>query len=132
MSLISWKPRTLCMDGPRWADSFFQNNEHWPSNWAEKTCIPAVNIVETENAFILEVAAPGMQKKDFNVYMDGGMLIIDAQSARSNEGTGDRYTRKEFSHTSFTRSFWMPENVIVGAISAVYENGLLTVHLQKK
>ncbi|HLF65401.1 MAG TPA: Hsp20/alpha crystallin family protein [Saprospiraceae bacterium] len=131
MSLINWKPRNFCLDFPRWADSFFQDDEKLLLPARDALHMPAVNVVESEEEYTLEVAAPGMQKKDFSVHVEQGMLIVEAQARSSTGEKAGNYTRKEFSHTSFRRSFWLPENVMAESITAKYENGLLLLGLPK-
>jgi HSP20 family protein len=94
--------------------------------------VPSANIRETEKEFIVELAAPGLSKKDFKVETDNGMLTISAEKeARKEEGKGD-YTRKEYSYHSFNRSFTLPENSKPEQINAHYEDGILKIAVPKK
>lgn len=98
------------------------------------TSIPAVNIMETEDGFNVEVAAPGMTKEDFNIELDNDVLTISSEDKKENE-TSDkngRYTRKEFSYSTFKRAFSLPDSVDSGKISASYNNGVLAIALPKK
>jgi HSP20 family protein len=92
---------------------------------------PAVNIAENDDAFTVEVAAPGLAKKNFEVKVANEMLVISASHESKKEEKG-KYTRREFSFMGFERSFVLPDFVDAGAISANYENGILTVALPKK
>lgn len=97
------------------------------------TTVPAVNIKESADEFKVEVAAPGMEKKDFNITLDGNQLTIS--SARQYEETKkeENYTRREFSYQSFTRTFQLPKDVVDSEkIMATYENGLLKLTIPKK
>ncbi|OJU74908.1 MAG: heat-shock protein [Bacteroidetes bacterium 47-18] len=97
------------------------------------TTLPSVNIRETDNSYEVELAAPGMEKSDFNIELHGNRLVISSSRKAENETKEENYTRKEFSYQSFQRSFTLPEdNVIADDISARYENGLLQVHIPKK
>ena len=95
--------------------------------------IPAVNIKETDEAYQLELFAPGNKKHDFNIDLDEGLLTISAefQSETQSEEQG-KYTRKEFSYASFRRSFSLPDTVKEEDIKASYEDGILKVTLPKK
>ncbi len=97
--------------------------------------MPAVNVKEDETKFTVEVAAPGMNKDNFNIHLEDGILTISSESkteqSESDEKT--KYTRKEFSYSSFKRSFTLDEEAInTDAIAASYENGVLHIDLPKK
>lgn len=92
---------------------------------------PAVNIVEKEKDFMVEVAVPGFKKDDFKVKIEENMLTIEAEVEETKEESDINYTRKEFSHQSFSRSFRLPENVKEDQIKAVYEEGMLKLTLPK-
>lgn len=92
---------------------------------------PSVNVVETKNAFGLEVAAPGMKKEDFKVEVKDGCLVISAETKAEKEQKEENYTRKEFNYQAFTRSFWLPENVKADDIKATYMDGILKLNVPK-
>ena len=96
--------------------------------------IPAVNVKETDTTFGLELAVPGKTKEDFNIEIDRNVLTISSEFKTENEEIDDegRYTLKEFSYSSFRRSFTLPETVNADNINATYENGVLNVTLPKK
>jgi HSP20 family protein len=97
-----------------------------------KGTAPSVNIINNDDAFVIEVAAPGMKKEDFNLELDNNLLSISYEKKEEKEETG-KYTRREFSYESFKRSFTIPENVVNGeAIQAKYEDGILRLNLPKK
>ncbi|MGA8854672.1 MAG: Hsp20/alpha crystallin family protein, partial [Christiangramia sp.] len=98
------------------------------------TSIPAVNIMETEDSFNVEVAAPGMNKEDFNIELDKDVLTISSEEKNENETTdkNGRFTRKEFSYSTFKRAFSLPDSVDSAKISAAYNNGVLEIALPKK
>jgi HSP20 family protein len=104
-------------------DNFLQDND---------TFSPSVNVSETEKEFRLEFAAPGFDKKDFNVNVDRDTLTVSAERENKTENKEGNYTRKEFSYGSFKRMFTLPENVDDENIQAVYENGILNLILPKK
>jgi len=98
-----------------------------------QTTIPMVNIKESTENFEVEVAAPGMDKKDFRIQLDNNLLTISSQKETSEESEQDGYNRKEFSYQSFQRSFMLPKDVVdQDGIAARYENGLLHLTIPKK
>lgn len=96
--------------------------------------IPSVNIKETPKEYTLEVAAPGLERKDFNIEVENHALKISAEKEEKKEEKkeGNGYSRKEYSFNSFMRSFVLPENVKEGDIDAKYENGILMIHVPKE
>ncbi|MDR5590834.1 Hsp20/alpha crystallin family protein [Christiangramia sp. SM2212] len=98
------------------------------------TSIPAVNIKETEDSFSVEVAAPGKAKEDFNIELDNDVLTISSENKKENETTDKegRFTRKEFSYSTFKRAFSLPDSVDNSKISAAYNNGVLEIALPKR
>ena len=118
-------------------DDFFNRDLfNWGnSNFSDtNTTVPAVNIKETAENYEVEVAAPGMTKKDFKVELDGNNLIISSERSHQKEEREDeRYSRKEFSYQSFQRSFNLQKDVVdIDKIEAKYENGLLHLFIPKK
>ena len=122
---------------PMLFDDFFNRDLfNWGnSNYSDtNTTIPAVNIKETADYYEVEVAAPGMTKKDFKVELDGNSLTISSERTnKKEENSGERYTRKEFSYQSFQRTFTLQKDVVdIDRIQAKYENGLLHLLIPKK
>ncbi|GAB2811196.1 Hsp20/alpha crystallin family protein [Ferruginibacter profundus] len=122
---------------PMLFDDFFNRDVfNWNSaNFSDtNTTIPAVNIKETAESYEVEVAAPGMTKKDFKVELDGNSLTISSErSNQKEEKDGERYFRKEFSYQSFQRTFNLQKDVVdVDKIEARYDNGLLHLVIPKK
>jgi len=93
---------------------------------------PAVNVVETPELFKLEVAAPGFDKSNFSLSIENDFLTLSGQKEAKEEVTNEKVTRREFRYESFKRSFKLPKTVNLEAVSAVYENGILNVHIPKK
>ena len=108
---------------------------NWPFNQNnDGGSVPAVNVRETNDAYELEVAAPGMSKKDFRVELDNNMLVISAEKENKQEEKDDQnnYTRREFSYQSFMRTFSLPERLVQGdKISARYHDGILHITVPK-
>lgn len=94
--------------------------------------LPSVNITEDEKNFKFELAAPGLEKKDFKVETDNGTLTISSEKEKESKEEKENYFRKEFSYSSFSRSFQLPENSLPEQIDAKYENGILKLTLPKK
>jgi len=121
---------------PSFIDRFFNNDlmDWGTSNFSStNTSLPAVNVKETDDDYFIEVAAPGMSKKDFNVNFQNNVLTISSEKKNEKEEKEDSYTRKEFSYQSFQRSFTVPGNdVDSDKISASYENGILKIKLPKR
>lgn len=92
---------------------------------------PAVNISETDQEFLIDVAAPGFEKTDFELKIEGDQLNIRGTHEVSGEKTDRKFTRREFYKGAFLRSFTVPDNVNKNELSAVYENGVLRVRLPK-
>jgi HSP20 family protein len=92
----------------------------------------AVNITEKENAFHLELVAPGKEKKDFDVELEEDTLTISTTDENEIEKDHTKFARREFDYTSFTRSFRIPETIDTKNIKANYKNGLLSIVLPKR
>ena len=98
-----------------------------------QTTIPMVNIKESAESFEVEVAAPGMEKKDFKIQLDNNLLTISSQKQNEEETQHEGYNRREFSYQSFQRSFLLPKDVVDHeGILASYDNGLLRLTVPKK
>ena len=117
-------------------DLFNRDIFNWGlSNYSDtNTTIPAVNIRETADHYEVQVAAPGMTKNDFSVELDGNTLIISSEKQSENDANHDfRYTAKEFSYQSFSRTFTLQKDVVdTEKIKATYENGILNLTIPKK
>lgn len=93
--------------------------------------IPAVNIKDKNNAFEIEVAAPGLSKEEFRIKLDKDILTISSEEKNENNEQSSTFMRKEFSFHSFKRSFSIPELVDTDKISASHKNGVLSILLPK-
>lgn len=98
------------------------------------TTIPAVNIKETSENYEVEVAAPGMTKNDFRVQLEGNILTIGSEKTTDKEDKSDvRYTSREFSYQSFSRTFTLQKDVVdTEKIQAKYQDGMLHLLIPKK
>lgn len=94
--------------------------------------VPAVNISESENHFHIELAAPGLKKEDFKIAIDKDVLTISSEKKTEEKEENRRINRKEFSYTSFVRSFNLPDLIDHANIEASYVDGLLKIDIAKK
>jgi len=127
-SLLPANPRTL------FDDFFSRELFNWGNNNYSSTLstIPSVNIKENPQNFEVEVAAPGMEKQDFQITLEGNLLTISSSKKNQTEEKNDNYTRREFSYQAFQRSFELAKNVVdEDRIEAKYENGVLKLTIPK-
>jgi len=94
--------------------------------------VPGVNILETESNYSIEVAAPGLQKEDFQINLKKDTLSVLAEKKSEDPAAEKKFNRKEFDYLSFARSFTLPETVDAEKIGAEYVNGILTITIGKK
>lgn len=92
----------------------------------------SVNVLESDQAFLLEFSAPGFAKENLKVKVEGDTLTVTGEAKTNDEQTERNYKRREFIHQSFSRSFTLPDNIDAEKIEGKYENGILLVTLPKK
>ena len=116
-------------------DDFFGNE------WVDKTSstAPAVNVIETDKEYKVEIAAPGLTRDDFKIDIneDNELTVSMVKKVEKNEesekeGKKHTYLRREFSYSSFRQRMILPDNVNVDNIDAKMENGVLTIDIPKK
>jgi len=108
------------------------DDDFFPVLTNRSSSMPAVNIREDEKNYNLDLAIPGIDKKDLKIDMNEDVLTISSESKSEKEDDKDGYKRKEFSYSSFCRSFYIPENVDRDKIEATYKDGVLSVALPKQ
>jgi len=109
------------------SDRMLTNDFFLENNW-----VPAMNVKETKDKFDIEIAAPGFNKKDFQISIENGLLKISAEHKEEGEEKDEDFTRREFNYNSFYRSFTLPENVNEEeVIDATYKRGILKLVLNK-
>lgn len=91
--------------------------------------LPAINVLETANAYYFDMALPGYHKKDLRLELEGDVLTVDAQQPAASNKNVKRFYRQEFGTGHFTRSFLLPEDA--GTAIASFSNGVLHIRLQK-
>ena len=117
-----------------WLPEIF--NDFFDNGWMERTSYtaPAINVIENEKEYELELAAPGLSKEDFKIQLDGeGNLVINMEKRAENkeEKKKGRFLRREFSYEKFHQRLMLPDDVDIEKIDAKMENGVLNVHLPK-
>jgi len=108
------------------------DDDFFPTLTNRTSSMPAVNIREDEMNYFLELAIPGIDKKDLKIDINEDVLTISSETKNEVEENKDGYKRKEFSYSSFCRSFYIPENVNRDKIEANYKDGILSVGLPKQ
>ena len=121
-NLNRWKPTLL--------DELF--DDRWFNFDTFNNTFPAVNTIEKENQYLLEIAVPGMEKKDFEIEIENDLISVSSISKKEIEvKSGFNYNRQEFNFNSFHRTFSLPKEVDQSKIKAIYTNGILTITLPK-
>jgi len=113
-----------------WSGLF--DEDFFPVVSHRNTSMPAVNIREDEKRFTLDLAVPGIDKKDLKIEINEDVLTISSEHKEEKEKAGEDFKRREFSYASFCRSFYLSENVNKDKIEANYRDGILTVELPKE
>jgi HSP20 family protein len=96
------------------------------------TRVPAVNISESAESYHIELAAPGLKKQDFKLSMEDKVLTISVEQRAENTDNNRKYNKREYSYSSFVRSFTLPELADDSRIEAAYEDGVLKIDIAKK
>ena len=121
-NLNRWKPTLL--------DELF--DDRWFNFDTFNQTFPAVNTIENDNQYLLEIAVPGMDKKDFEIEIQNDLISISSISKQEKEVKDNlNYNRQEFNYNSFHRTFSLPKEVDQSKIKAIYSNGILTITLPK-
>ena len=130
MTLVKWNPtRSLITDFDRIFDRMFTHDS--PRLSLAQSCMPAVDVTETETEFLLSADMPGLDKKDVSIDIHDGVITIKGESAIDNEKSTDDYRIRERQLGSFNRSFRLPDNVNEVKVAAKFKNGVLMITLPK-
>ncbi|MFN8210182.1 MAG: Hsp20/alpha crystallin family protein [Bacteroidales bacterium] len=113
-----------------WSSLF--DDDFFPVMSSRSSSMPAVNIKEDEKKFTLDLAVPGIDKKDLKIEINEDVLTISSEHQDEKTQENGDFKRREFSYTSFCRSFYLPENVSKDKIEANYKDGILSVVLPKQ
>jgi len=138
-TLAMYRPNTIqnaLSDFDRYFESFFGDSLLSPAARMFNH-IPAVDIQETENSYVLDMELPGYDEKNIEVHVDGSSLTIsskeeDAREEKKNNENGGTYILRERKINSFTRSFKLPENADSSAVNASFKNGILNLQIKKR
>ncbi|MBP5483263.1 MAG: Hsp20/alpha crystallin family protein [Bacteroidales bacterium] len=118
-----------------WLPDIF--NDFFDNSWMERPTYtaPAINVMETEKEYDVELAAPGLDKEDFKVHVDEENNLhieMEKKSENKEEKKNGRYLRREFSYEKFQQTLLLPDDVDADKIEAKVEKGVLSVRLPKK
>ncbi|TSA28983.1 MAG: Hsp20/alpha crystallin family protein [Bacteroidetes bacterium] len=127
MAIIRWHQRNPLADI---VSNFFDND--YADFFGKRACDPSANIIEKQEGFELEIAAPGLSKDDFKINLENSVLTISSEMEDEKREEGKNYTRKEFYYGSFSRSFTLPKSVDIEKIKADYKEGILRIDLPKR
>jgi HSP20 family protein len=116
---------------PFYMPNFF-DGDFFPGLSNGTSSAPSVNISENDKNYVLDFAIPGIDKKNLNIEMNEGVLTISSEVKNESEESKNEYRRKEYSYSSFSRSFYIPEDVNTEKIEASYKDGILSVALPKQ
>ena len=117
-----------------WIPSLFDEifDANYPRRQSYST--PAVNVIEKENGYTLEVAAAGMTKEDFQIHVDHENNLVISMEKKQEKNEGDEkkhYLRREFNYSKFQQTLVLPDNVDKNGISARVSDGVLTIDIPK-
>ncbi|HEX3383764.1 MAG TPA: Hsp20/alpha crystallin family protein [Mucilaginibacter sp.] len=96
------------------------------------TRVPAANISETEDHYHVELAAPGLKKENFKISLDRNVLHISVEQQAENNDVQKNYSKREYSYSSFVRSFTLPDGANAEDIEAAYTDGILKIDIAKR
>jgi HSP20 family protein len=124
---------------PSLRNDFFENSFFTPSLsdfddgfFTGGISSPPVNITETNKEFKLDLSAPGMKHDDFKINVEDGVLTVSSEKEEEKKDEDKNYRRREFFHSSFSRTFALPDNTDENNINAKYDNGMLQITIPKK
>ncbi|MGD1845386.1 MAG: Hsp20/alpha crystallin family protein [Salibacteraceae bacterium] len=135
MTLVKYRPNSTYRFNRTWnhlLDDFFQKDLGTFLGSDHQNFVPSVNVIEAENGYRIELAAPGFSKDAFNLDVHQKQLTISAEVKDEQLDEKEKFTRREFRKSSFSRSFNLPENVNSEKISASFNNGILNIELPLK
>ena len=133
MSLIKWDQPAKLASRRNWIENFFSETDDFfkDFNWDRSADVPAVNVRDEEKQYLIELAAPGMKKEDFNLEVNDGTLTLSGERKSEPLTDGVAYHRAERVNGKFSRSFYLPQSVQQDGIKANYRDGILEIHVPK-
>ncbi len=132
MTLVKWNKKTDNALLPGFNDVFESIFNDTFFNDRMVTRVPAVNISESENNYQVELAAPGLKKEDFKLNLERNVLSISVEQSASHQDNQKNYSKREYSYSSFVRSFTLPESADESQINAAYTDGVLRIDIAKR
>ncbi|MGB3618599.1 MAG: Hsp20/alpha crystallin family protein [Catalinimonas sp.] len=132
MSLVRFRPYSPMSNLTQVFDNFFSDDLMHSFGREQVATLPAVNVREEEDAFVLEVAAPGLKKENFKLNLNHDLLTIGSHFEEEQTEAHGKFTRREFNYGAFERSFRLPKSVDGDQINARYEDGVLHIALPKR
>ncbi|MCE3227552.1 MAG: molecular chaperone Hsp20 [Bacteroidetes bacterium] len=100
--------------------------------WNSGVNTPPANISETDKEYQLELSVPGVKRDDIKIDVEDGMITVSSEKEEESKDENKGYKRREFSYSSFSRSFQLPDNIDENNINAKYEDGMLCLTIPKK
>jgi HSP20 family protein len=113
-------------------EDFFGRGNYFDRGLSVGVNVPAVNIKEESDKFLVTLAIPGIKKEDCRIQVENGMLTVSSNTHTEKEDKNEKYSRYEYNYSSFSRTFSLPDNADGDNVKAKYENGELKIELQKK
>lgn len=112
----------------------FFRNDFLPDLWNgdNKLTVPAINVTEEKNDYLVEMAAPGLKKEDFDIRLEGNLLTISSEKEDKEEKESDNYARREYNYSYFSRTVTLPDSAENKNIVAKYTDGILHLTIPKK
>jgi HSP20 family protein len=117
---------------PAYRDDFFNDQVSQKYYGRGFASTPAVNIIEENDGFRIEVAAAGLSKEDFKIHLEDDVLTVSAEKEQDEKDAQGKYTRREFNYTSFKRSFRLDETIDQERVEAEHKDGILNIRLSKR
>ncbi len=114
-----------------WMTDFWSPSKFFDESFNKRCVLPSANIIDYKDRYQIDLAVPGMEKEDFDISIENGVLIVRAEITLEEESESENYTRKEFSCQSFSRSFNLPLDCDEESIRANYKNGILCFTIGK-
>ena len=130
MELVTWEPFAGLNRIHAHLNNLF-DSEWTTGNGVKKNWLPAVDVLESKDSYLIRAELPGMKKEDFNLEVKDGTLILTGERKFEKAAEGVEYHRTERISGKFTRSFYLPEKVKQDAINASYRDGILEIHVPK-
>jgi HSP20 family protein len=135
MALVRWDPAreldTLQSDVNRLFDGFFGRRETSGNGYGQRRWIPAMDLVETDDRFVLRADLPGLKRDDFEIEVKDGVLTIAGEREAEHEDKGEGYHRVERAFGRFSRSLDLPQGVAADSVRASFDRGVLEVRIPK-